>query len=229
MGTGSSIQPKEGVLPNPRIQYAGERKKKNKKDYQIGAPVLIDLDHGSIRYRYMQDSKGSSVKKEKPFEGDPTQKKGHYFYHPRLNDFSSKASADREDPQKFLYVVKGPNSAKDKKVFYVYGRSFDDKDGKLTKPMATRAMGQDPTWPLRQNANDVYYNLTFINQVPTEDPIPGIPNRYQMQFALNNSDTVNDLKKKIALTIIKSSSNVHVCFQQNTLRLVCFYSLYLYS
>jgi hypothetical protein len=75
-----------------------------------------------------------------------------------------EASADREDPQKFLYVVKGPNSAKDKKVFYVYGRSFDDKDGKFTKPMATRAMGQDPTWPLRQNANDVYYNLTFINQ-----------------------------------------------------------------
>jgi hypothetical protein len=59
------------------------------QDYQIGAPVLIDLDHGSIRYRYMQDSKGNSVKKEKPFEGDPTQKKGHYFYHPRLNDFSS--------------------------------------------------------------------------------------------------------------------------------------------
>ncbi|XP_045158626.2 uncharacterized protein LOC123524475 isoform X2 [Mercenaria mercenaria] len=218
MGTGSSVQPKQGVLPNPRMQYAKERGKKSKMDYQIGAPVLIDLNHGSIRYRY--DSEQSSKKEEKPFEGDATQKKGHYFYHPRLNDFSSKASAVREDPQKFLYVVKGPVSAKDKKVFYVYGQSFDAKDGQLTRPMATAAMGPDPTWPQRQKPNDVYYNLTFIKQVPTEDPIPGIPNRYQMQFALNNTDIVNDLKKKIALTIIKSSANVHVCFHQKTLRLI---------
>lgn len=78
--------------------------------------------------------------------------------------YISEASAEREDPQKFLYVVKGPVSAKDKKVFYVYGRGLDAKDGQLTKPMATKAMGQDPTWPQRQNPNDVYYNLTFIRQ-----------------------------------------------------------------
>lgn len=217
MGTASSVQPKHGVLPNPRMQYAEERRKKNKKEYQIGAPVLIDLKHGSIRYRYLDGEGPPSKKKEQPFEGDPKQKKGHYFYHPRLNDFSEKASVDREDPQKFLYVMKGPASAQNKKVFYVYGRGLDAKDGQLTRPMATRAMGQDPTWPRRQNANDVYYNLTFINEIPREDPIPGIPNRYQMQFALMGTDTVYELKKKIALTIIKSSSNVHVCFKENLL------------
>lgn len=217
MGTASSVQPKHGVLPNPRIQYAEERKKKYKKEYHIDAPVLIDLKHGSIRYRYMDDTNESPRKKEKPFEGDAGQKKGHYFYHPRLNDFSSKASAEREDPQKFLYVVKGPTSAKDKKVFYVYGRGLDAKDGQLTRPMATKAMGPDPTWPQRQNPNDVYYNLTFIRQVPADDPIPGIPNRYQMQFALKKTETVNELRKKIAHTIIKSAANVHICFKYNSL------------
>lgn len=216
MGTGSSVQPKIGVLPNPRMQYASERTKKTKKDYVIGAPVLIDLKHGSIRYRYADD--GLAKKKEQPFEGDPKQKKGHYFYHPRLNDFSEKASTDREDPQKFLYVMKGPASAQNKKVFYIYGRDLDAEDGQRTKPMASQAMGSDPNWPRRQKPNDVYYNLTFIREVPREDPIPGIPNRYQMEFGLTSSETVHDLKKKIALTIIKSAANVHVCFKENTLR-----------
>lgn len=58
--------------------------------------------------------------------------------------------------------MKGPNSAKQKKVFYVYGRSWDAQDGQLVKPTQTIAMEKDPNWPIRQNANDVYYNLTFI-------------------------------------------------------------------
>lgn len=76
----------------------------------------------------------------------------------------TEANKDREDPEKFLYVIKGPTSAKQKKVFYVYGRGLNAADGILTRPMATRAMGPDPTWPQRQNPNDVYYNLTFISK-----------------------------------------------------------------
>ena len=69
---------------------------------------------------------------------------------------------DREDPHKFMYVMKGPNSAKGKKVFYVYGKGFGAKDGEVTKPMASKSMGQDPNWPQRQNPYDVYYNVKFI-------------------------------------------------------------------
>lgn len=61
------------------------------QDYAIDAPVLIDLKHGSIRYRYAEDEnepKNKSKKIEVPFEGEEKKKKGHYFYHPRLNDFS---------------------------------------------------------------------------------------------------------------------------------------------
>ena len=35
MGTGSSVQPKEGVLPNPRIKYADTHSKKLKKKVYI--------------------------------------------------------------------------------------------------------------------------------------------------------------------------------------------------
>lgn len=56
------------------------------QDVHIDAPVLIDLKHGSIRYRYAEEN-GKSPKKEKAYEGDGKQLKGHYFYHPRLNDF----------------------------------------------------------------------------------------------------------------------------------------------
>ncbi|KAL4236578.1 hypothetical protein ACF0H5_004963 [Mactra antiquata] len=215
MGAGSSVQPSVGVLPNPRAQFAKEQSKKVKKECRIGAPVLIDLHHGSVRYREVEESK--KLKKEIPYEGEATHNKGHYFYHPRLNDFSEKANRDREDPEKFLYVVKGPNSAKQKKVFYVYGRGLDALDGKRTLPSATRAMGQDPTWPQRQNPNDVYYNLTFTSKIPSDDPIPGIPNRHHMQFAMSNTDTVEELRKKVALTIVKSAANVYLCYQYNVI------------
>lgn len=214
MGTGASA-PKEGVLANPRLIYASQRSNKEKKNFVIDAPVLIDLKHGSIRYREYKDEmevKNKSKMKEKPFEGEERQKKGHYFYHPRLQDFSEKASVDKEDPHKFLMVVKGPASAKQKKIFYVYGKGWNATDGEVTKPARSKAMGQDPTWPQRQNPNDVYYNISFLNDVPKEDPIPGIPNRHSMEFAVGESETVNDLRVKVAHTIIKSAMYIHMCF-----------------
>ncbi|WAR24248.1 hypothetical protein MAR_037917 [Mya arenaria] len=206
MGTASSVQPKQGALANPRVVYTNSLGKKKKKQLQIDTPVLIDLNHGSIRYRYENETgKTPSMMTERPFEGNQKQNKGHYFYHPRLNDFSEKASADKEEPQKFLYVVKGPNIAQQKKVFYVYGRSLNAEDGKLTKPTRNLASEADPTWPQRRNPNDVYYNLTFVPHVPTDEPIPGIPNRHQIEYALSSEDTVNDLQMKIAHTIIKGN------------------------
>lgn len=223
MGTGSSVQPKQGVLPNPRVLYADQLSKQSKnKQYVIDAPVLMDLKHGSIRYRYEEDGhkpKDKSRKVEVPFEGEEKRKKGHYFYHPRLNDFSERASLEKEDPHKFVYVVKGPASAQQKKVFYVYGKGWNAKDGKLVKPTATREMGQDPTWPLRQHPNDVYYDITFLDHAVTEEPIAGIPNRHRIQYSLQATDTVNDLRGKIAKTILKSASYIHICYRKEELQL----------
>ena len=70
---------------------------------------------------------------------------------------------EKEDAHKFMYVMKGPASSQQKKVFYVYGKGWGAKDGMVVKPTATKEMGQDPTWPLRQHPNDVYYNITFLD------------------------------------------------------------------
>ena len=75
----------------------------------------------------------------------------------------SEASVEKEDDHKFMYVMKGPARAKQKKVFYVYGKGWGAKDGAVVKPTATKEMGQDPTWPLRQHPNDVYYDIRVLD------------------------------------------------------------------
>ena len=70
---------------------------------------------------------------------------------------------DKEDDHKFMYVMKGPARAQQKKVFYVYGKGWGAKDGAVVKPTATKEMGQDPTWPLRQHPNDVYYDIRVLD------------------------------------------------------------------
>ena len=44
----------------------------------LDSPALIDLGHGTVRYRH-PDEKG---------EQDNNKVKTGYFYHPRLDDFS---------------------------------------------------------------------------------------------------------------------------------------------
>ena len=76
----------------------------------------------------------------------------------------SEARVENEESHKFVYVVKGPTSAQQKKVFYVYGKGWNAKDGTVTRPTTTKEMGKDPTWPLRQQPHDVYYDITFLDQ-----------------------------------------------------------------
>lgn len=61
------------------------------KQYKIDTPVLIDVEHGSVRYRY-GSYKGEPANKsrrvERPFQGEEKVGKQNYFYHARLNDFS---------------------------------------------------------------------------------------------------------------------------------------------
>lgn len=50
----------------------------------IDAPVLVDVEHGSIRYRSDKDA----TQMEKPHEGLERAEKKNYFYHARLKDFN---------------------------------------------------------------------------------------------------------------------------------------------
>lgn len=44
----------------------------------LDSPALIDLGHGTVRYRHPDEKR----------EQDNTEVKTGYFYHPRLDDFS---------------------------------------------------------------------------------------------------------------------------------------------
>lgn len=74
-------------------------------------------------------------------------------------------SREKEDDFKFMYVQRGPTRAKQKKMFYVYGRGWNAVDGKRTLPTDTKQEGTDYAWPLETRVpNDVYYNITYTSQ-----------------------------------------------------------------
>ena len=57
----------------------------------MDAPVLVDVEYGSVRYRYGKyegEPSNKSRRVERPFEGEDRVDKQHYFYHARLKDFS---------------------------------------------------------------------------------------------------------------------------------------------
>lgn len=60
--------------------------------------------------------------------------------------------------------MKGPASAKNKKIFYVYGRGWNALDGMRTKPTLTKEEGEDFSWPQMRRPNTCYYNLVFNPQ-----------------------------------------------------------------
>ena len=58
-------------------------------------------------------------------------------------------------------MTKGPASAKNKKLFYVYGRGWNAMDGNRTLPTLTKEEGEDYSWPQRRQLNSCYYKLMF--------------------------------------------------------------------
>lgn len=80
-----------------------------------------------------------------------------------LEPAANVAGADpsKEDAYKFLYVTKGPARVQQKKLFYVYGRGMEAKDGTRVKPTQTKEEGRDYSWPGLRVANHLYYKLTF--------------------------------------------------------------------
>ncbi|KAK7485252.1 hypothetical protein BaRGS_00023503 [Batillaria attramentaria] len=125
MGTGASANKGVGVPANPRVVYSHDLSRKEKKQFRIDAPVLVDMQHGSVRYREADSSEKSRGEREVPHEGTVLDHKDHYFYHTRLNDFGPDADKSQEDSFKFYYVTHGPKRAHGKKLFYVYARVGD--------------------------------------------------------------------------------------------------------
>ncbi|XP_033738825.1 uncharacterized protein LOC117326256 [Pecten maximus] len=232
MGSGASNEA-VGVPANPRMIYSDALGKRERKRLRIDAPVLVDVEHGSIRYRYGNKDSSENVDphktKGKPFEGTDRIDKDHYFYHARLNDFSEKGSREKEDDFKFMYVQKGPNRAKQKKLFYVYGRGWNAMDGKRTLPTESKQEGKDFAWPVETRIpNDVYYNVNFIPQEAelleesAEDrlivDLSSTANKQEIELSLTDADTAKDIQKKIAYKILKSASNIHICHKGKEIR-----------
>ncbi|XP_052090420.1 uncharacterized protein LOC127727050 [Mytilus californianus] len=231
MGAGASSNQTVGVTANPRVLYSDQLSKKEKKTQRIDVPVLIDVQHGSVRYRYGSyegEPKNKSSRIERPFEGDLKVDKKNYFYHPRLNDFRKDADPSKEDDFKFLHVTKGPASCKNKKLFYVYGRGWNAIDGKKTLPTMTKEEGNDYSWPQMRKPNSCYYNLLFEQQ-ETELPemseeerlseeLSSTPNKNQIHVTLTDTDSAQDVKRKIALKILKSAADIFIVCNKELLR-----------
>ena len=61
----------------------------------LDSPALIDLHHGTIRYRLPDEKR----KQENESEGQQTKVKTGYFYHPRLDDFSEGTAKHKQTKQ----------------------------------------------------------------------------------------------------------------------------------
>ncbi|KAL5010758.1 hypothetical protein ScPMuIL_013063 [Solemya velum] len=222
MGTGTST-PAVGVSANPRLVYTDKLSKKERRcNLLLDVPVLVDVQHGSIRYRPGDEdgepkiNPGASkdlmkVTREKTQAG--------YFFHTRLNDFTgSKFRTQENESHKFTYVAQGPASAKQKKIFYVYGFGMEKQDGARTLPTTTDAKGDDYSWPVRRKTSDVFYDLfkelkdkkEEMGDVHKESPIA-------TRLRAIDSDTVGDVRRKLASLVQHAASDITICFNKRKL------------
>ncbi|XP_041359257.1 uncharacterized protein LOC121375722 [Gigantopelta aegis] len=230
MGSGSSREPVVGAPANPRVVYADKLAKQEKKTVLLDTPVLIDVQHGSIRYRYTQydgEPRNKAQRVEKPYEGIKACGKTNYFYHSRLNTFGSDADKQPKDGLKVLHVTHGPVRVRQKKLFYVYGHGWDAEDGLRVKPTLTKEEGKDFSWPEVRIPNDLYYNLLFTNQdggtskmaedVPSDD-LQSVSDKTKIRLTLCDTDRVSGVRAKLAIKLMKAASNIHVCYNKQELR-----------
>lgn len=229
MGTGASKDPTVGVPPNPRVVYSNDLSKKEKQQLRIDAPVLVDMQHGSVRYR--EDSQDEQhQKREIPHEGTELDQKHHYFYHTRLNKFGPDADKTQEDAFKFYYVTRGPNRGHGKKLFYVYGQGWNARDSLRVKPTETVAEGKDFAWPKKRGPNDLVYDLKIISQTPVEDSgedweenrlledLQSTPDKSYLKLKVKSEERVSSLKARLAVKLLKAAMNILVCHNDTLLR-----------
>jgi len=233
MGANTSKTPDLGVPLNPRVNYADELARKEGKQKVIDAPVLVRLDQGTVRYRFAPEKalseNGShhSLRIDKPHQGSAQNNpKRGYFYHATLNDFSEDAAYSKEDEWKFLYVTEGPNRAKQKKLFYVYGKGMDAGPSQgFVQDTKVKPIGQGYQWPaIFKQPDHVYFDLEFIAQdgeiESKDDEMNDIMHADQennqakdIQMTLESKNRCQRLKKRLSVRLVKPINHIHIYIQ----------------
>ncbi|XP_071483029.1 uncharacterized protein [Diadema antillarum] len=217
MGAGAGKNPVVGMPMSPRVELAAkEGKKTGGESVLIDAPALVDLGHGTVRYRRDEDSVN---KKETADQEVKVNKKG-YFYQARLDDYSEAAVARPDERYKFNYVYKGAPSSRGKKLFYVYGIGMNSRDARSKVTKHYKPKGKGYVWPSSfRNATHFYYEMVFKEQEAeieeSEEESTDVQNDVnpeKMTFQLKDSNTVEMLKKRAALRLLTPFSNLHISY-----------------
>nr|XP_054764771.1 uncharacterized protein LOC129271441 [Lytechinus pictus] len=223
MGAGAGKNPVVGVPLNPRVELADKESKKagGGESVLIDAPALIDLGHGTVRYRRNEDQK----EKHETADQDVIVNKKGYFYHSRLDDYSEAAVARKDDKYKYRYVYKGAPSTRGKKLFYVYGIGMNSKDARSKVTKQYKPKGKGYVWPSSfRNPAHFYYELVFKEQEEeieeSEEESTDVQSKVdpeKMIFQLKDSDTVEVLKKRAAIRLLTPFSNLHISHKDDEL------------
>ncbi|XP_072043380.1 uncharacterized protein [Amphiura filiformis] len=214
MGAGAGKNPAVGMPISPMVELAEKQSKKTGQELVIDAPALVDLNHGTVRYRKPEDDQNHYI----------TNKEGHksgtlktgYFYHSRLDDYSEAAIVGPDERYKLNYVYKSSARSKGKQLHYCYGIGFGAKDERFRVSKTYKPKGRGYVWPSSyRNPNHLYYDLTFKAQDADlsddeDEDVENDVNSKLMSFKLTDTDTVDMLKKRAAVRLLMPSSNIHI-------------------
>jgi len=186
----------------------------------LDCPVLVDLGHGTVRHRQL-DEKSTANSKVKT----------GYFYHARLEDFSENAEIPENEDYKLKYVFKGPAKAH-KGLYYVYGKKLDAEDTGIQRK-EYKPTGKGFSWPESyRKANNLYYEIWFPHQdedlgdfdddtlsISTTVSSAVLPSKKDnISLKVNAYDTCAVIKERLSLKLILPPINIHLMSNKNELK-----------
>ncbi|KAF6020135.1 hypothetical protein EB796_021577 [Bugula neritina] len=230
MGSAPSSQPDVGVSINPRVEYASKVAQAAKKTHLIDVPVLVDLPDGTVRYRYIdrqnQDDLSQTSSQSQLHDGphigskDLEYKKG-YFFHAKFPDYSNVQQVNSEDDYRLKYIFKCPKSSRNKRLYYVTGKSLH-----LPDQTPSYASGlNSPVWPnVIKEHKHVYFSLQVLPEDMTssndsmDELVEQLKSYTSILIKVDCSDTIESLKEKISFRILEPAVNIHVFYQFHEIR-----------
>ncbi|CAH1774512.1 unnamed protein product [Owenia fusiformis] len=174
---------------------------------------------------------------ERPHEGPgKLQQKRGYFYHARLNDFSKSADKTKEDDYKFKYVCQGPVKAKQKKLYYVFGKGANAMavDKGIIRSTQKKPQGKGYVWQDNfKQPNHAYFDMTFLQQdeegiasddedtevasVLADDTSDGTGHTVT-KLKLHQEDTVLKVQERVGLQVLKPADHIHISLLNRELK-----------
>jgi len=202
------------------------------KDTYLECPVLVDLDHGTIRHRH-----------EEVNEAEKGSKKIGYFYHPKLNDFSEEAIVSGDDNNRLKYVFKGPSKDLGQRLYYIYGTNATDQDKGIHHNDGYKPKGKGYNWPESyRKANNLYYNVIFLEKqegnikedlkenddadddsssfssgIIVVDHKQKVHPKDNMRMKLRGSESVGSVIERVSLHLLIPCNNIHLLWKRNEL------------